>query len=52
MWIVEISWRIAYMIVLLIISEKSWMLLMICVYDSFVDNFWEELNVPDDLYIC
>jgi hypothetical protein len=37
------------MIVMLIISEKSWMFLTIGVYDSYVDNFWEELNVLDDL---
>ena len=39
------------MIVMLIISEKSWMFLTIGVYDSYVDNFWEELNVLDDLCI-
>jgi hypothetical protein len=40
----ERSWRFLYMIVILIISEKSWMSLTICVHDSFIDNFWEELN--------
>jgi hypothetical protein len=31
-----------------IISEKSWMFLTICVYDSSVDIFREKLNVLDD----
>jgi hypothetical protein len=48
---VECSWRFVYMIVILIMLKKSWMLLTIGVYDSTVDNFWEELNVLDDLFI-
>jgi hypothetical protein len=48
---VECSWRFVYMIVMLIIYEKSWMFLTMCVYDSSVDNLWEELNVLDDLCI-
>jgi hypothetical protein len=47
----ECSWRIVDTRVLFIISEKSWMFLTIFVYDSSVDNLWEELNVFDDLRI-
>jgi hypothetical protein len=36
---------------MLIISEKNWMFLTICVYDSSVDNLRERLNVLDDLCI-
>jgi hypothetical protein len=46
---VECSWWFVYMIVMLIISGKSWMFLTICVYDSSIDNIREELNVLDDL---
>jgi hypothetical protein len=45
---VECSWRFVYMIVLLITSEKRWMILTICVFDSSIDNFKEDLNVHDD----
>jgi hypothetical protein len=45
----ECSWRFLYMIVMLIISRKSWMLLTICVYDSSIDSIREKLNVLDDL---
>jgi hypothetical protein len=41
---VECSWRIVYMIVLLIICEKRWTILTICVYDSSIDNFREEFK--------
>jgi hypothetical protein len=41
---VDCSWQFVYMIVLFIISEKSWMFLTICVYDSSVDHLWEELS--------
>jgi hypothetical protein len=49
--LVEWSWRFVYLIVMLIISQESWMFLTIYVYDSSVDYFWEELNVFDDLCI-
>jgi hypothetical protein len=34
-----------------LVSENSWRFLTICVYDSSVDNLWEELNDFDDLRI-
>jgi hypothetical protein len=46
---VECFWRFVYTRVAFIISEKSWMFLTIFVYDNSVDNFWEELNVLDQL---
>jgi hypothetical protein len=48
---IEWSWQFVYMIVMLIMSEKSWMFLTICVYDSSIDNIKEELNVLDDVCI-
>jgi hypothetical protein len=35
---VECSWRFVYMIVLIIITDKNWTILTICVYDSSVDR--------------
>jgi hypothetical protein len=37
--------HLLYMIFLLIVSEKSWMFLKFCVYDSSIDVFREELNL-------
>jgi hypothetical protein len=47
----ESSWQFVYMVLLLIISVRSWMFLIIFLCDSSIDNFREKLNVLDDLCI-